>query len=184
MKIIVGITGASGAVYSKRLLECLCEMKIETNLVISKAGVLVINNELNMDVVELKKLANVTYEIDDLTAPIASGSNVFDAMIIIPSSMNTISSISTGISANLITRAASVQIKENRKLILVPRETPLNAIHLENLANLARLGVIILPAMPGFYHNPESIEDILDFLIGKILDQINIKHNLFKRWGE
>jgi len=184
MKVIIGITGASGVAYSKRLLEVLHELNIETHLVISRAGYLVIERELKIDVNKLKKLANFTYESEDLMAPISSGSFIVDAMIVIPASMKTVSSISVGISANLITRAADVQIKENRKLILVPRETPLNAIHLENLLKLAKLGVIILPAMPGFYHDPESIESIVDFIVGKILDQLKIDHNLYKRWTE
>jgi 4-hydroxy-3-polyprenylbenzoate decarboxylase len=184
MRVIVGITGASGVVYSKRLLEILNELNIDTHLVISRAGYLVIKRELKMDVVDLKKLATVIYDNEDLMAPISSGSFDVDAMIVIPASMKTISSISVGISSNLITRAADVQIKENRKLILVPRETPLNAIHLENLAKLAKLGVTILPAMPGFYHDPESIESIVDFIVGKILDQLKIDHNLYKRWTE
>ena len=183
MKIIIGVTGASGVVYSRKLLEVLGGLNFETHLIISKAGGLVIERELKMSINKFKKLANFTYENEDLMASISSGSYLVDAMVIVPASMKTIGSICAGISDNLITRAADVQLKEKRKLILVPRETPLNAIHLENLAKLSKLGVIILPAMPGFYNDPESIENMVDFIVGKILDQLNINHSLYKRWS-
>ncbi len=182
MRVIVGITGASGVIYGKRFLEVLKDMQIEIHLVISLAGRLIIKRELKRDYKELEKLATHTYSPDDLRAPISSGSYFIDAMIIVPASMKTISSISSGISDDLIKRAADVQIKENRRLILVPRETPLSAIHLENLKRLASLGVTILPAMPSFYHDPDTIEDVVDFVVGKILDQLRLDHDLYERW--
>lgn len=128
-------------------------------------------------------LADICYEDDDMFAPPSSGSCLIDAMIIIPCSMSTIGKIANGIADTLITRAASVFIKEGRKLIIVPRETPVSAIMLENELKLARLGVTILPANPGFYSNPKSVEDIVNFIIGKVLDQLNQEHQLFTRWG-
>lgn len=182
MRLIVAITGASGVIYGKRLLEVLKENKIETYLIISKASKEIIKHELGMNVDDLRRLANYFYEEDDFSSPLASGSFITDGMIIIPCSTKTFSGIAHGYSENLILRAAEVTLKEKRKLILVPRETPLNLIHLRNLLELAILGAIIIPAMPAFYHKPEKINDLVDFVIGKVLDCIGIKHSLFKRW--
>ncbi len=183
MRVILGITGASGIIHGKRLLEALRDLRVETHLIISEAGRTVIEKELKDGIKDIEKLATFTYNPRDLRAPISSGSYFVDAMIVVPASMKTVASISMGISNDLIARAADVQIKENRTLILVPRETPLNAIHLENMAKLARLGVTILPVMPGFYHGPETIENLVDFIVGKILDQLKLNHNLYKRWS-
>jgi 4-hydroxy-3-polyprenylbenzoate decarboxylase len=122
--------------------------------------------------------------IDDFWAGAASGSAAADAMIVVPCSMGTLGRIAAGLSGNLLERAADVMLKERRNLLLVPRETPFNSIHLANLLRLSQAGAVILPAMPGFYHGPETIEDLVDFVVGKILDQLNVQHSLFTRWGE
>lgn len=182
MKVIVAVTGASGTIYAKGLLEAAKEHGLETHLVITESGEKVAKFELG-DIDQLKELASSNYDWADLTAGIASGSYDVDAMVIVPSSMKTVSAIAHGFADNLVTRAADVQLKEKRPLILVPRETPLHAIHLENMAKLAHMGAIIIPAMPGFYHNPQSIQDLVDFITGKILDQLGKKNSLYKRWG-
>lgn len=183
MRLIVAITGASGAVYGKRLLEVLREKKVETHLVVSEAAESVIKHELEMTKRELEKLASHVYDVNDLTAPLVSGSFKTNGMIVIPCSMKTLAGIAHGYSGNLVLRAADVMLKEKRKLILVPRETPLSAVHLRNMLDLAGQGVFILPAMPGYYHKPEKIEDLVDFIVGKVLDLLGIEHELFKRWS-
>jgi 4-hydroxy-3-polyprenylbenzoate decarboxylase len=182
LRLIVAITGASGVVYGKRLLEVLQEKKVETYLIVSKAAENVVEHELELTKRELKKLANHVYDINDLTAPIVSGSFKTDGMIVIPCSMKTLAGIAHGYSDNIILRAADVMLKEKRKLVLVPRETPLSVVHLRNMLDLASQGVLVVPAMPAYYHKPEKIEDIIDFVVGKTLDQLGIEHELFKRW--
>lgn len=182
MRLIIAITGASGVVYGKRLLEVLRDKKIETHLIISKTAEKIIKHELEATKKDIEKLANYAYSVDDLTAPIASGSFKTDAMIIIPCSMKTLAGIAHGYAENLILRAADVMLKEKRKLILVPRETPLNTIHIRNMLELARQGVAIVPAMPAFYHKPKNVSDIVDYIVGKVLDCLEIEHALFKRW--
>lgn len=183
MRLIVAITGASGVVYGKRLLEILRERKVETYLIVSKAAESVIEHELETTKRELEKLANHVHDVDDLSAPIVSGSFKTDGMIVIPCSMKTLAGISHGYSENLILRAADVTLKEKRKLVLVPRETPLSVVHLRNMLDLADQGVFILPAMPAYYHKPDKIEDLIDFIVGKVLDLLGIEHELFKRWS-
>ena len=183
MRLIVAITGASGVIYGKRFLEALKEKNVETHLIISKAGEKMLQYELGVARKDLERLASHVYDEDLLTAPIASGSFITDGMAIIPCSMKTVAGIAHGYSENLILRAADVTLKEKRKLIIVPRETPLNAIHLRNLLELAMQGVAVIPAMPAFYHKPEKIEDLVDFIVGKVLDTLGIEHNLFKRWS-
>lgn len=178
------MTGASGAIYGKHLLETLREKEVETHLIISKAAEKVIDHELELTKQDLKKLATHAYEIDDLNAPIVSGSFKTDGMIIMPCSMKTLAGIAHGYSANLILRSADVMLKEKRKLIVVPRETPLNAIHLSNMLELAKQGVMVVPAMPAYYHAPTKIEDLIDFVVGKVLDLMKIEHSLYKRWKE
>jgi 4-hydroxy-3-polyprenylbenzoate decarboxylase len=182
MRIVVAITGASGVVYGKRLLEVLSEKSIETHLIISKEAGELIVSELSSKRDDIEKLANHVYQMNDLLSPLSSGSFITDGMIIVPCSAKTLAGIANGYSDNLILRTAEVAIKQGRKLILVPRETPLSAIYLENMLKLARLGIVILPAMPAFYHNPKSINELVDFIVGKILDSLNVEHNLFKRW--
>jgi len=184
-RIVVAMTGASGVIYGIRFLEALSELRgdIEIDLIISKVAENIIRIETEYDPSYVKSLATRVFNPGDLTAPIASGSYLFEAMVIIPCSMKTLSAIANGYSENLITRAADVALKEKRKLILVPRETPLSPIHLENMLKLARLGVVILPACPGFYHGPKKISDLVDFIVGKVLDQLGIEHDLFERWS-
>ncbi|EAX48689.1 3-octaprenyl-4-hydroxybenzoate carboxy-lyase [Thermosinus carboxydivorans Nor1] len=182
MRIVVGITGASGAVYGYRLLEVLQVTGCEVHAVVSKHGWEVLEYECGVGAQMVSSLVHQLYHVDDITAPIASGSFRTDAMIIAPCSMHTLGLIAGGIAGNLLTRAADVTIKENRPLILVPRETPVHAIHLENMLRLARIGVRILPACPGFYHRPRNLQALIDMMVGKICDQLNIQHQLYERW--
>ena len=181
LRLIVAITGASGVVYGKRLLQVLKD-KSEIHLIISKASEKLIEYELETTRKELEEFANCVYNEDDYSSPLSSGSFVTDAMIIIPCSMKTLAGIAHGYSENLILRAADVTLKEKHKLILVPRETPLSSIHLRNLLDLSLLGVTIIPAMPAFYHKPKTIEDLVDFIVGKVMDSLGLDHKLFKRW--
>ncbi|MDI6730722.1 MAG: UbiX family flavin prenyltransferase [Candidatus Altarchaeum sp.] len=188
MRITVGITGASGAILARRFLEILKNFKIESDLIITDEGKTVIKNEIgNKALKEIENLATKLFNINLFSAEIASGSNCHgknrrDALVIIPCSMNTAAKIASGISDNLILRTCDVMLKENKKVIVVPRECPLNYNHLENLLKLKRLNVIIIPPVLTFYHNPKTIEDMIDFTIGKILDNLDIEHNLIKRW--
>lgn len=183
MRIVVAITGASGVIYGKRLLEVLKHKKIETHLIISKAAEKVIQHELEINPKDIKKLATRAYEPDDLTAPLMSGSFQTDGMIVIPCSMKTLAGITHGFADNLILRAADVALKERRRLVIVPRETPLNTVHIRNMLTAAKLGVSVVPAMPAFYNKPQKIDDMVDFIIGRVLDCFNIDHNLFKRYS-
>jgi len=190
--IIVCITGASGVVYAQRLLQVLCKKEYNVHISISEAAFLVIKHELNIelnrnqpDMREFLGYAtdNITYyNNSDVGATIASSRYPIKAMVIVPCSINTLCSVAHGISGNLIQRAASITIKEGRKLVLVPRETPLSSIHLEAMLKLSSIGTCILPAMPGFYHNPKAITDQVDFIVAKILDVLNIKHSLVPEW--
>jgi len=182
MKLIVAVTGASGVSYGKRLLEVLKETGVEVHLVVSEAARRVVEHELG-GLQTLEELADHIHDPRDLAAPLTSGSFRVDGMVIVPASMKTIAAIASGYCDNLIARAADVQLKERRPLIVVPRETPLNAIHLENMAKLSLRGVTILPAMPAFYHGPETVADMVDFVVGKILDQLGVDHSLYHRWG-
>jgi 4-hydroxy-3-polyprenylbenzoate decarboxylase len=184
MRLIVAVTGASGVVYSKRLLDVLQEKNIEVHLIISKTSEKLIEHELDTTREEFEQMVNNTYNEDDFFSPLASGSFLTDGMIVIPCSTKTMAGIAHGYSQNLILRAADVTLKEGRRLILVLRETPLNAIHLRNQLDLAMQGVVILPAMPAFYHKPKKIDDLIDFIVGKILDSMGIHHNLFERWSK
>lgn len=190
--IIVCITGASGVIYARRLLQVLCKKEYNIHISISEAAFLVIKHELNIelnrnqpDMREFLGYAtdNITYyNNSDVGATIASSRYPIKAMVIVPCSMNTLCSVAHGISSNLIQRAASITIKEGRKLVLVPRETPLSSIHLEAMLKLSSIGTCILPAMPGFYHNPKAITDQVDFIVAKILDVLNITHSLVPEW--
>lgn len=180
--IIVAITGASGVIYGIRLLEVLKELGKDTALIITEPAHIILDYEMGVNEDYLKTLVNNYYQPDDLTSMINSGSCRFESMIIIPCTMKTLSAISNGYASNAVTRAADVALKERRKLILVPRETPLRTVHLENMLNISREGGVILPAMPGFYHQPENINDIVDFIVGKILDVLDIDNHLYKRW--
>ncbi len=178
MRIIIGITGASGIIYGVTLLDVLTEKPF---LIMSENGKSLLEIETQYTVEDLKRKA-IYYEDSQLEAPLSSGSFFFDAMVIAPCSVSTLSKIATGFADTLITRCACVALKERRKLILVPRETPLSTIHLQNMASLSQQGVVILPAMPAFYHMPQTVDDLVSFIVGKILDQLNIEHDLFTRW--
>ncbi len=180
--MLVAVTGASGVHLAIRFLEILKEKDIKTELIISKNAEKILTIETEYNISEVRKLAYKNYEVNDLLAPPASGSYKLDSMIIIPCSMKSLSAIANGYANNLITRAADVTIKEKRKLILVVRETPFSAIHLENMLKLAKLGVIIFPPIPSYYIKPENIEELIEFTIGRILDQIGVESNI-KRWG-
>ncbi|MDO5708191.1 MAG: UbiX family flavin prenyltransferase [Andreesenia angusta] len=184
MRVVVGISGGSGSIYALGLLRALKDLGVETHLVVSTLGNYVTEHECDVSLNELKTFADYYHENADLAAPIASGSFLTDAMVIVPCSMKTVAAVANGLSDNLLTRAADVTIKENRKLIMVPRETPMSAIHLENMLKLSKIGVTILPASPPFYNMPESISDIVVSIVARILDQIGVKHDLIKRWGE
>ena len=194
-RLIVGITGASAVVYGVRLLEVLAqEEEMEIHLTISSSGARALWEELQIEVdindFKLKSLIGVEtnriiyHHESDIGASIASGSFRTEGMIVVPCSMGTVASIAAGISRNLIQRAADVCIKERRKLVIVPRETPLSTIHLENMLKLSRIGVCVLPAMPGFYHFPKTVDDQINFVVTKILDQFGIDSGLTQRWKE
>ena len=184
MKIIVAITGSSGVIYGIKMLEVLRTLKIETHVIISEWGEKNIQIETEKTVDYVKSLATRIYNDLNMAASISSGSFRTDGMVIIPCSMKTLSSIANGYDNNLVSRSAGVCLKESRKLVLVPRESPLSVIHLENMIKLARIGVIMLPAMPGFYHKPRSIDNLIDHIVGKVLDQFGIEHQIYKRWGQ
>lgn len=181
MKLIVAITGASGISYALGFLKVAKKHDIEVHLIVTDSAKTVADHELG-EIDQLTELAYKVYDPNEMSAGIASGSYSIDGMVIVPASMKTIAAIAMGFADNLVTRAADVQLKERRPLIVVPRETPLHTVHLENMAKLSSLGAIILPAMPGFYHKPVSIDDLVDFISGKILDQLGVKNNLYTRW--
>ncbi|WGM88593.1 MAG: UbiX family flavin prenyltransferase [Candidatus Bathyarchaeum tardum] len=184
MKLTVAITGASGIIYGKRLLEELSKNNVETHLVISEAAKKIIKFELEVSVDNVNELATHVHEIDDWSSPIVSGSYKTNGMVIVPCSMKTLAGIANGFAENAVLRAADVMIKEKRKLVLVPRETPISSIHLKNMLELSQQGVHIVPAMPAFYHKPENIDALVDFVVGRILDVLGIDHHLYKRWSD
>lgn len=183
MRLLVGITGCSGVIYGARLVEACEKLDIKTDLIISPTAKEIMNFETDVTPQKLQKIATRTHDYGNLGASIASGSVKTDGMVIAPCSMKTLGSIARGITDNLITRGADVTLKEGRKLILVPRETPLNQIHLNNMSKLRQAGGTIIPAAPGFYHDPQSIDDLVNFIVGKILDQLDINHELYKSWS-
>ncbi|MDA7951404.1 MAG: UbiX family flavin prenyltransferase [Pirellulaceae bacterium] len=203
--IVVAITGASGVLYSLRLLETLLRLKKRVHLTISKSGFAVLGHEYgvkadpaNFSIADLfttnypfawqptaEETTYLRYDsVDDFFAPMASGSHQTAGMVICPSSGATTSAIARGASSNLIHRAAEVHLKEKRKLVLVPRETPMSVIQLQNLTDLARLGTVILPASPGFYQGGKTVADLIDFVVARILDQLEVEHTLSTRWGD
>ena len=198
--ITLAVTGASGAPYFIQLLKCLLQANVKIYLLLSSAAKIVFETELNLslpkDPMELRSfiISHVNADLSDesllqlfdkeqWTAPVASGSNPADAMVVCPCSMGTLSAISHGASNNLIERAADVMLKERRELILVTREMPYSSIHLENMLKLSRMGVTIMPASPGFYHQPKTVDDIVNFVVARILDHLKIQHTLLERWG-
>jgi len=195
MRVFLGITGASGAPYAARLLESLAAADCEVGVCASRAGIEVLATELYGDArlapdETLQRLLEhaggsaTLYDPQDWRAPYASGSAKVDAYVICPCSMGTLGTIASGAMQNLIHRAASVALKEERKLVLVPRETPLSAIHLENMLTLKRAGATILFAAPGFYHGAETVDDLVDFVVGRCLDLLGLENALVKRWGQ
>ena len=181
---VVALTGASGAQYAVRLVEALSEASWEIDLIVTNAGAINLHLECEMTPEDLSKIKGVTLQDNkNLAARPASGSAKFDAYIICPTSGTTIGKIAAGISDNLATRSALVALKERRKLILVPRETPFATAHLEAMTKMSTWGVVILPASPGFYHSPKTIDELIDFVVARILDQLDIEHNLGKRWS-
>jgi 4-hydroxy-3-polyprenylbenzoate decarboxylase len=197
--ICLALTGASGMPYGLRLLETLLASGCRVQLLYSQAAQIVARQEMEFELSSrpaetrstlLARFPDANPELlavfgrEEWFAPVASGSNPPDAMVVCPCSMGTLASIAQGLANNLIERAADVVLKEGRKLVLVPRETPFSTIHLENMLRLARAGAVILPPSPGFYHHPQNVQDIVDFVVARVLDQIGVDHSLMQRWGE
>lgn len=183
MDLVVGVSGASGTIYAVRLLEYLNKIEeVNTHLIMSKWAIKNLEIETDYSLEYVKSLATYVHDNDNMAANISSGSFVTEGMIILPCSMKTLSSISNGFSSNLIDRVADVMLKEGRKLVISPRETPLSAIHLENMLKLSKMGVKIIPPMPGFYSRPKSIDDIINHNVMKILDSFNINICNENRW--
>jgi 4-hydroxy-3-polyprenylbenzoate decarboxylase len=196
--VTLALSGASGMAYGLRLLECLLAADLRVYLLVSQAAHIVAKQELGIALpprpIDLEKQLSEGLQAragqlrvfgrEDWNAPVASGSNPADAMVVCPCSMGTLAAIAHGLSDNLIERAADVMLKEQKKLILVPRETPFSTLHLENMLKLSRMNAVILPANPGFYHRPQSVEAIIDFIVARILDQLGIQHTLMVPWGE
>ncbi len=180
--VLIGITGATGIHIAIKLLEILKEKGIDRELIISKIAEKVIELESDYNISKIRNLASKNYDIDDLTAAPSSGSYKIEKMIVVPCTMKTLSAIANGYADNLITRAADVMIKEQRKLVLIVRESPFSAIHLENMLKLARLGVVIAPPVPSYYIKPKSVDDLITYTVGRILDQIGIDSDIV-RWG-
>ena len=196
--VTLALSGASGMAYGLRLLECLLAADLNVYLLVSQAAHIVAKQELGVTLParagDLEKQLSAALRAgdgqlrvfgrEDWNAPLASGSNPADAMVVCPCSMGTLAAIAHGLSDNLIERAADVMLKEQKKLILVPREAPFSTLHLENMLTLSKMNAVILPANPGFYHRPQSVEDIVDFIVARILDQLGIQHALMARWGD
>ncbi len=196
--VTLALTGASGMSYGIRLLECLLAAGVRVYLIYSQAAQVVAKQEMDLALPARSAEAETlfaerfkaqagqlrVYGREEWFAPVASGSNAPDAMVICPCSIGTLAAVAAGMSDNLIERAADVMLKERRKLVLVPRETPFSAIHLDAMLKLAHAGAVILPANPGFYHRPQSVAAVVDFIVARVLDQIGIEHTLMRRWGE
>ena len=183
-RIIVGISGASGAIYGIRLLEILRELEVSTHLIMTKSAELTISHETDWKVADVKGIADTWYPVEDIGAPPASGSFKTMGMVVAPCSMRTVGEMATGISSTLLTRAADVVLKERRKLIIMVRETPLHSVHLRNLAILSDMGAIIAPPVPAFYAMPDTIDAMVDHTLGRVLDCLDIESGKVSRWGE
>jgi flavin prenyltransferase len=195
--VTLALTGASGMPYGIRLLECLLRAGVKVYLLYSQAAQIVARQEMDLSLPARAKEAAELFSArfgaapgqlqafgrEEWFAPVASGSNPADAMVVCPCTMGTLAAVAAGMADNLIERAADVALKEARKLVLVPRETPLSAIHLENMLKLSRAGAIILPANPGFYHHPQTAQDLVDFVVARVLDHLGVEHDLMSRWG-
>lgn len=184
MRLVVAMTGATGAPLGIRLLEILGRLGVETHLILSDWARATINLETDTSVNEVRALASHAYNARDLAAGLSSGSFPTNGMVICPCSMKTLSAIRIGYSDNLITRAADVTLKEHRKLVLVAREAPLSEIHLENMHYLARAGAVIFPPTVAYYARPTSVDEVNDYVVGRVLDQLGIEHSLIKRWKD
>lgn len=183
MLLVIGITGASGAIYGIRLLEVLATHKdVETHLIISGAGEAIIRHETDWGLEKVRALADVCYDIDDIGARLSSGSFKRDGMVIAPCSMKTLSALANSYADNLIARAADITLKERKKLVLLTREAPLHLGYLRNMVKVTEMGAIVFPPVPAFYHKPQKIKDLVDYTVGRVLDIFDIQHNLFKRW--
>lgn len=183
LPLVVGITGASGVIYGVELLKALQNTEVETHLILSESAGRNLAIETNHSIKEVRALADVVYSNKDVGAAVASGSFLTRGMVVVPCTIKSLSGIAYSYADNLITRAADVTLKEKRPLVMMVRETPLHKGHLEMMARCADLGATILPPMPSFYHGPQCIQDIINQSIGKVLDQLSIEHNLFRRWG-
>lgn len=183
-RIVIGISGASGAIYGIRMLEVLKKINdFETHLIISNAAAITIREETSLTVHEVEGMADVVYDISDVGAAIASGSFRTEGMVIAPCSIKSMSMIAYSMDANLLIRAADVSLKEKKKLVVMVRETPLHLGHLKTMSRLAEMGATIAPPMPAFYHRPKSLDDLVNHTVGRILDQFGVEGNLFKRWS-
>jgi 4-hydroxy-3-polyprenylbenzoate decarboxylase len=182
-RLIVGISGATGAIYGIRLLEVLSKSDVETHLIITEAAEQTILMETNWKVEDVKSLAKVPYDIKNLGGDISSGSFLSEGMVIIPCSIKSLSGITNSFNENLLIRAADVTLKERRKLVLVVRETPLHLGHIELMLQASRMGAILLPPVPAFYFYPKTIDDLINHTVGKVLDLFGLSHHLFNRWG-
>ncbi|HET9139448.1 UbiX family flavin prenyltransferase [Actinophytocola sp.] len=182
-RVLVAMTGATGAILGIRLLEAMRELGVETHLVLSEWAERTIRIETDYTVPQVRGLASIFYQRGNQAAPVSSGSFPMHGMAIIPCSMNTLAALAHGLASELIVRAADVMLKERRTLVLVPRETPLNAIHLRNMLLLSELGVSIVPPMPAFYNHPRSVDDIVGHIVARVLDQFGIDNDLTTRWG-
>lgn len=183
-RLVVGLSGSSAPQLGIALLRALHDLgAVETHLVVSNGAVQTLKLEADTDIGSVAELADVVYEIGDLAAAISSGSFRTIGMAVVPCSMRTLAAIATGNTTDLLTRAADVTLKERRPLVLVPRETPLNLIHIRNMETVTLAGATVLPPMPAFYHRPRSIDDLVDHIAGKVLDQFGIEHDLFTRWS-
>jgi 4-hydroxy-3-polyprenylbenzoate decarboxylase len=183
MVIVIGITGASGVIYGIRLLEVLSTHKeVETHLVISKAGEDIIKHETEWELEKVRALARACYDINDIGSRLSSGSFKRDGMIIAPCSMKTLSALANSYADNLLVRSADITLKERKRLVLLVREAPLHLGHLRNMVKVTEIGAIIFPPVPAFYHKPRTIQDLVDYTVGRVLDIFDIKHNLFPRW--
>lgn len=181
--IVIGITGASSVIYGVKILEVLSKLGIETHLIITRAGLKNLEIETSDSINGLKSMASHVYDEGDLSAPLASGSFKVDGMVVAPCSIKTLSAIANSYNHNLLVRAADVMLKERRRLVLLVRETPLHEGHLELMLKVTRMGGIVMPPIPAFYHHPKTIEDLINQTIGKVLDLFSIDANLFRRWG-
>ena len=182
MRLVIGISGASGAAYGIRALGVLRKAGVETHLVLTDAALETIRLETRFTQARVEKLATQVHGIGDIASPVASGSFRSVGMLVVPCSLNTLAGISSGYSDNLLLRAADVTLKERRRLVLVVRESPLSLIHLENMVRVTRAGAVVLPAMPAFYHRPKTVDELVDQVVGRALDLLGVDNGLFRRW--